>query len=287
MPGMIPTRHDEAPFPFDGLSRWNFNTLCRVLYLAQFQMNRDHSNIKRNPQCAYLSRSLKSGIETLSMHFHYGILPMESAPHSPVMNKPATWAWLKQPLHGGPFGPSAGSLLTALVFKHAIQQCFYIWPCPQSECFHCGPPERSTAPPVYQRAHNWRWQVKWLTCPLGLLTQGCRTPRHGRWYRALHVAVEVRWGKSLRNGKSSHIISAELFFNFCCVTLGLLMKNNDRKCTRTRLWRCLNSVLSICERTATCSKGAADVKLRRIYSPPHRSGSQMSERRWHEREFHF
>lgn len=28
---------DEAPSSFDGLSRWNFNTLCRVLFLAQFQ----------------------------------------------------------------------------------------------------------------------------------------------------------------------------------------------------------------------------------------------------------
>lgn len=38
------------------------------------------------------------------------------------------------------------------------------------------------------------------------------------------------------------------------------MKKNDQKQARTRLWTCLNSVLSICEGTATCSKSAADAK---------------------------
>lgn len=69
--GMIPPRRDEAPFPFDGLSRWNFNTLCRVLFLAWF---RDHANRERYPQSAFLSRSLKYNSD--SMHFKYGILPM-------------------------------------------------------------------------------------------------------------------------------------------------------------------------------------------------------------------
>lgn len=171
------------------------------------------------------------------MHFKYGILPLWSVPHSSIQfltfsltkqqslkqTPPTNLALLKQPPHVGPFSPTADPILTMLIFKHALQWCFCIWPhlvnpaCPlwatalvlvQSECFHCGPPERSTAPPIYGCARNRRWQVKWLTCPLGLLTQGCRTPRHGRWYRTLHVAVEVRWGKRFGwNGKSSHVVS--------------------------------------------------------------------------------
>lgn len=68
----------------------------------------------------------------------------------------------------------------------------------QAECFHCALQEPRAEPPIYDCARNWRWQVKWLTCPLGLLIQGCRTRRHRRWYCTLHVTLEVRWGKSLR-----------------------------------------------------------------------------------------
>lgn len=58
--------------------------------------------------------------------------------------------------------------------------------------------EGRAEPPICRCAHNLRWQVKWLTYPLGLLIQGSRTYRRLRWCCALHVRVEVRWGKSGR-----------------------------------------------------------------------------------------
>lgn len=69
-------------------------------------------------------------------------------------------------------------------------------------------PECSSAPhegegaesPICYCAHNLRWQVKWLTHPLGLLIQGSRTYMHLRWCCALHVRAQVRWGKSGRLG---------------------------------------------------------------------------------------
>lgn len=146
----------------------------------------------------------------------------------------------------------------------------------QPECFHRAPPERRAEPPIYDCAHNRRWQVKWLTCPLGLLTQECRTPRHCRWYWALHPVMEVRWGKSLRWNSG---ISSELFLNFRSV--------RPRSLTRTSLWTCLNSVLSICETSATCFKCSAEVEVQSMPSPLHRSGSLMSVRRDYEGNFTF
>lgn len=51
-----------------------------------------------------------------------------------------------------------------------------------------------TQSPICYCAHDLRWQVKWLTRPLGLLIQGSRTHRRPGWCRAMHVLLQVWWG---------------------------------------------------------------------------------------------
>lgn len=66
--------------------------------------------------------------------------------------------------------------------------------------------EGRAKPPICCCAHNLRWQVKWLTYPLGLLIQESRTYRHLRLSCVWHlgseghgvsvVRLEIRSGKS-------------------------------------------------------------------------------------------
>lgn len=70
----------------------------------------------------------------------------------------------------------------------------------QPECSSAPHEGEGAEPPICYCAHNLRWQVKWLTHPLGLLIQGSRTYMHLRWCCALHVRAQVRWGKSGRLG---------------------------------------------------------------------------------------
>lgn len=126
-----------------------------------------------------------------------------------------------------PLVPAISFISPALISNTHL--CFPIWPVsirasprPSLSCsphcsytvwvLHSALHEGTAEPPIHYCAHNLRWQVKWLTYPLGLLIQGSRTYRHLRWRCALHVRVEVRWGKRdrwERNQKSFYLITIE------------------------------------------------------------------------------
>lgn len=77
--------------------------------------------------------------------------------------------------------------------------------------------EGRAEPPICCCAQNLRWQVKWLTYPLGLLIQGSRTYRYLRWSCVLRVRVGVRWGKSGGNGERNHMLSPTNYSKDCGV----------------------------------------------------------------------
>lgn len=148
----------------------------------------------------------------------------------------------RRPVHenrGSPGGAARRSHLSSTRLKQLIRVS-PTWPVrirapPHSPSFPDGRPSLSccssrsawvllrplhgggTQSPICYCAHNLRWQVKWLTRPLGLLIQGSRTHSGPGWSHALHAGAGMMRHDEAKRGswvaESRSLSSVRLWVN--------------------------------------------------------------------------